>query len=627
MTCVKNKSMKSVSKKILSFILVFAMMIPLCISLSTVGHAAELEPSSTSGYTVYRAKNYLFGVKGSTTVSEFKKFFSGQSITVTNTAGSNLMNSAYIPTGSVIKLMSGSSVLDTLTVIVGGDVNSDGKVNVSDTAVIKSVFKNNATLSDPCFHAADADGSGALTVTDYIMVKRQVAGTYTINKVSPEYVPKITVPDVTGYTAANAKIEIERKGFVYKETLAFSNSVLSGYVISQNPSSSKQIPGSTVTVVVSKGKEFTTRINYLDNMKAIWLTQFDLGEIWATNSASSFRANIKAVLQKCQNSGFNTVFVQCRPNGDATYKSNLYPWSKYVFGYGAGYSSASKNFDPLAITIEEGHKLNLSVHGWINPLRLMSTSEIAGVPDNYKIKQWYNSKRGTYVVAVGDYYYLNPAYAEVRQLIIDGVKEILQNYNVDGMHIDDYFYPTTESFFDQAAFNASGYQNVFNFRRYNMNLLVSGIYSATKSVDIDLVFGASPAGNPSHVRNNHCADVSLWCSSSNYIDYIMPQLYYGFDHPSASFTSKAQEWSNIVTSPTVRYYVGLALYKAVTPSNSTSYDGSEWYNSDDIIKRQIQYCDNSLPKCKGVAMFSYLDLASGNADVTSMIPALKAFKN
>ena len=118
----------------------------------------------------------------------------------------------------------------------------------------------------------------------------------------------------------------------------------------------------------------------------------------------------------------------------------------------------------------------------------------------------------------------------------------MQNYNVDGMHIDDYFYPTTELYFDQAAFNASGYQDVANFRRYNMNLLVSGIYSATKKIDIELVFGVSPAGNPTHVRNNDYADVYLWCSSSNYIDYIMPQIYYGFYNETKPYKEVLEEW-------------------------------------------------------------------------------------
>ncbi len=615
-------------KRLLSVLLTLAMLFSLCVSFTFTGNAATLEPSSTSGYTVYRAKNYLFGVKGSTTVSMFKNVFKGQNISVTDPAGNRLMNSAYIPTGSVLTLMSGSSVLDSLTVIVSGDVNGDGKVNATDTATLKAAFKKTVTLTDPFIHAADADGSAVLTSTDYIMIKRQVAGTYTVNKVSPEYVPKVTVPNVVGFTAANAKIELERKGFVYAESFVFSDTVLSGYVVSQEPSSSKQLPGSTVTVIVSKGKEHTTRVNYLNNMKAVWLTQFDLSTMWETNSESAFRANIKKVLQNCVNNGFNTVFVQCRPNGDATYRSNLYPWSKYVFTYGAGYSAtATKSFDPLAITVDEGHKLNLSIHGWINPLRLMGTDEIVNVSDNYKLKQWYNSKRGTYVVDVNGTYWLNPAYPEVRQYIIDGAKEIMSNYNVDGLHIDDYFYPTTEAFFDEAAFRASGYQDVYNFRRYNMNLLVSGLYSAAKSIDIDMVFGVSPAGNPTKVINNHCADVGLWCSSSNYIDYIMPQLYYGFEHPSAPFNSMVQKWTNVVTSPTVKLYIGLALYKAVTPSSSTVYDGQEWYNSDDIIKRQIQYLDNSVGKCKGIGIFSYNDLVIGKEDVTNMIPALKAFSN
>jgi hypothetical protein len=151
--------MKSYTKKILSFALVVIMLVSVFASSALTGHAAELEPSADSGYTIYREKNYLFGVKGSTSVSNFKKMFSGQNITVTNPSRSNLMSSAYIPTGSIIKLMSGTTVLDQLTVIVGGDVDCDGKVNATDLAVVKAKFKNSVTLSDAAFNAADADGN------------------------------------------------------------------------------------------------------------------------------------------------------------------------------------------------------------------------------------------------------------------------------------------------------------------------------------------------------------------------------------------------------------------------------------------------------------------------------------
>ena len=112
------------------------------------------------------------------------------------------------------------------------------------------------------------------------------------------------------------------------------------------------------------------------------------------------------------------------------------------------------DYDPFSILLEEAHQLHLSVHGWVNPLRLQKDSAMAAMPDSYPVKQWYSDpqKNGTYLCKVGEYWWLNPAYPEVRQLVADGVAEILAQYHVDGIHLDDYFYPTTETAFDAAAF-------------------------------------------------------------------------------------------------------------------------------------------------------------------------------
>ena len=188
-----------------------------------------------------------------------------------------------------------------------------------------------------------------------------------------------------------------------------------------------------------------TSLNYED-MKAMWLSQFDLNSVYCSggtqNPEATYRKYLDKILDNVVANGFNTIIVQVRPNADSMYPSEYYPMSKYVVG---SYGRNAK-YDPFAIMIEEAHERKLSVQAWINPMRAMTTYEITKVSNDYLIKQWYKDKetKGKYVVANGSNYYLNPAYEEVRDLIIKGAREILLKYEVDGLHMDDYFYPTTE---------------------------------------------------------------------------------------------------------------------------------------------------------------------------------------
>lgn len=356
------------------------------------------------------------------------------------------------------------------------------------------------------------------------------------------------------------------------------------------------------------------QLNY-SNVKGMWLSQFDLSSVYTSSSSqrseASFRTLMTTILDNCVSNHINTIYLQVRPNGDSMYPSEYYTPSKYVVGsYGKTF-----NYDPFAIVIEMCHERNLSVQAWINPLRLMTSSDITSVSTSYKVGEWYKSSsyNGKYVVLYNGYYYLNPAYEEVRQLIIDGAAEICTLYNVDGVHMDDYFYPTTDSSFDSTAYNAyTGSLSLANWRRQNLNLLVSGLYSAIKAVDEDIVFGISPAGNMSTVYNSQYADVYTWCSTSGYIDYICPQVYFGMLHSSQGFGSCSTGWSNIITSSDVTLYVGITLSKALNGYNGTidTYAGTtegqyEWINNRDVIKSCLEYARDSLPKCTGVVFFCY----------------------
>ena len=620
-------------KRLLSFFLVFAIVATICPIIST--SAAELKLSSSSDLQIYEGR--LYGVRPGTDVFTLMCEFPSQNVDIVDANDIAQRDSALVCSGFKVRLLSGTTVVHSLAVVIDGDINADGSVNATDYTALKAILKAQTVQpTGSVFNAADVDSNGHLSITDYIMIKRHIANNYKITRNFKPVIPTLTLFSVVGIEEASARSTLESYGFTVKVTTAYGTYENKGKVISQSPAAGTVVEkGSEVSIVVSLGAEPSsnyTPLNYMNNMKAVWLSQFDMSDALVEKTADGFRTKFKSILQKCVNYGYNTVIVQLRPNGDSFYPSEYYPWSKYVFSYGTGYNTSYyKSYDALAIMVEEAHNLNLSFQAWINPYRLMTTSEIANINDKFLIKQWYNdtSKRGDYIVAYNGYYYLNPAYAETRQLIINGAAEIIKNYKVDGLHFDDYFYPTTDTSFDQKAFTASGTTDRAKFRRNNVDLLVKGIYDMVKSNNPNVIFGISPAGDPTSVRNNQYADVTKWCSSSGYIDYIMPQLYYGFNNSANPFKTVAAEWDSLTTSSSVKLYAGLGLYKASDASNRQSTDGTEWDNYKDIIKRQIQYLDTTLTKYKGIAIFSYGDMTASGAskEVSNMLPALKSFSN
>ena len=134
---------------------------------------------------------------------------------------------------------------------------------------------------------------------------------------------------------------------------------------------------------------------------------------------------------------------------------DYFPWSKYC----TGYIGKDPGYDPLKVMIDEAHARGISFQAWVNPLRCYYEDDAPDVSTTYKTGQWYDTKDGDYIVKVKSYWWLNPAYKEVTDLIANGAAELVSKYDVDGVHIDDYFYPTTEAYFDSIAFNASSYNS------------------------------------------------------------------------------------------------------------------------------------------------------------------------
>ena len=359
-----------------------------------------------------------------------------------------------------------------------------------------------------------------------------------------------------------------------------------------------------------------TPINY-NNQIGMWISFLEFQNILKGKSESQFRKSVCEMYDNCVSMGVNTVYVHARSHGDSFYISDLYPWSKNI----TGEIGAKPSFDPYEILVEEAHKRGLSFHAWINPMRTVTEDDMKKISDSYQIKKWAKNKNGTYIVNVNGTYWLNPAYKEVRQLIVSGAQEIVSKYNVDGVHIDDYFYQSSfTNSFDKSAFSSSGYSDLKSFRINNINLMVRELYSGVKNINPSILFGISPAGNIDNLYAYHCADVKTWCSKNGYCDYIIPQIYWGFTHKSAAYDKMLGQWCSIHTNKNVKLVVGLAAYRAA--------DG-EMENEPQVLSKQISYFKNQYPShYGGVAFFRYENLfkpsSSQKEKIKSELEAIKS---
>lgn len=338
-------------------------------------------------------------------------------------------------------------------------------------------------------------------------------------------------------------------------------------------------------------------LNY-KTQKAVWFSYIDLADMLTGKTESQFSNRISDAFEEVKELGCNTVYVHVRPFGDAFYDSQIFPSTRFY----TGTIGDEPSFDALEIMTEKAHEAGLSIHAWINPLRCEKKENFEKMSDDCLIKQWYNSDEyfGKYLLEVknSDQLWLNPAYEEVRNLICDGVAEIADNYKVDGIHIDDYFYPTTDESFDSLAFSQTEFVSVSDFRLENTNLLVSQMYQTVKESNPNLLFGISPQGNVSNNYQQLYADVEKWCSEEGYCDYIAPQIYYGFENEYQPFEEVATQWSEM-TCDSVQLVFGLAYYK-------TNEEG-EFSENVGTISKQLEF-SMTLSNYGGVALYNYKNM-------------------
>ena len=315
-------------------------------------------------------------------------------------------------------------------------------------------------------------------------------------------------------------------------------------------------------------------LNY-EYQQSMWLPYLSYGELMNGKDADSFRSAVRKRFTEAAENGINTLYIHIRPTGDAYYDSSLFPKGEYNSGV----------YDPFGIMLDEAHELGLSVHGWINPLRLQTIDEMASVPDSFITKQWYSQGKNTGIA--NGRVWLRPDSPEVLDLIADEVTEIIQKYDVDGIHIDDYFYPDTDPAFDAEAFAMSGEDDLTKWRTEVVSQMVRTMYNAVKAADKNVLFGVSPQGNIRADYETQYADVRRWTSEEGFCDYIVPQIYYGFRNETLPFTSVLEEWERMAGNGDIRLVIGLAAYKQGKEDQWAGAAGeNEWIEDPTVIERQ-----------------------------------------
>lgn len=357
-----------------------------------------------------------------------------------------------------------------------------------------------------------------------------------------------------------------------------------------------------------------------DGMRGVWVSSVANIDYPSQQglSADQLKSEADTILNNIAAMGLNTVFLQVRPSADALYQSALFPWSRYVSGT-AG-QAPDGDFDVLAYWVEGAHSRGLQLHAWLNPYRITrdGKEELDALPETSPAKQ-----HPEWVVEYEGNYYFNPGLPAVQQLVVDGAAEIVRNYDVDGIHLDDYFYPGTD-FNDAAAYARYGddFDDIGDWRRDNVNTLIASLDETVHAINPELSFGVSPAGiwdnkadNPKGSDTNGRSSYrEIYCDSVEWVkrgtvDYICPQLYWSIGYEIADFEVLVDWWQDIVSTSDVALYIGIGAYRA-----AEAEPGDVWYGTAEL-ERQLDMLDNSID-IQGEVFFSYASLmeAQGCSD-------------
>ena len=362
--------------------------------------------------------------------------------------------------------------------------------------------------------------------------------------------------------------------------------------------------------------------NPKNEFRAVWIATV-VNIDWpktSTDNVAKQKADYIEILDTYKKLNYNAVIVQIRSVGDAFYPTKLAPWSRFLTGKEG--QAPKPYFDPLEWMIAETHARGFEFHAWLNPYRATmdyNTSLLSPEHDYFKHPEW--------MIKYGGKYYYNPALPEVQKHLLAVVEEVVQNYDIDAIHFDDYFYPYKikgEFFNDTNSFKKYGNEmSLADWRRSNVNTFVKDASVSIKNIKPWVQFGISPFGvwrnksvdpRGSETESGQTnyddlfADPLAWMENK-WIDYLVPQLYWSMDNPKASYSKLLRWWSENSTNTAI--YIGNGTYKI-------NADSDKRWNNPYEIPNQIDVT-RSYKNIQGNAFFSAKSFLNKNQSVTQLL--------
>lgn len=345
------------------------------------------------------------------------------------------------------------------------------------------------------------------------------------------------------------------------------------------------------------------------DMRGVWISSvYNLDFPSAPGlSAEQLKAEADNIIEKVKASGLTDIFLQVRPTCDALYKSDIFPSSAYVCTTQG--DNFPDDFDILQYFIDKGTESGINIHAWINPYRI-TRGGFSSKEEAMEALSADNPARALaddVIFHTDGNLYFDPSSEKARQLIIDGALELVNNYDIAGIHLDDYFYPSSD-FADDKSYQSLKLENedLHSFRVRQVDSLIYSLYDAIKSADPDCLFGVSPFGVWANKSNNengsdthssqsyydHYADTLKWVREEK-LDYIMPQLYWNIGNTEADYSILLKWWEETVEGTSVKLYTGNAAYRIA--------DGELGYTVDEI-SAQLKLNITS-ENCSGFCLF------------------------
>ncbi len=318
---------------------------------------------------------------------------------------------------------------------------------------------------------------------------------------------------------------------------------------------------------------------------------------YARMSRGEMQKYITDLLDKMQTTGINAIIFQIRPSADAFYNSKIEPWSRYLSGRQG--KAPHPAWDPMDFIIEECHKRNIEFHAWLNPYRVTtSKNEILTTSHIYhQHPEWFVEYDGKI--------YFDPGLPQSRKFIRNVVKDIVERYDIDAIHMDDYFYPypvAGKPFPDDTSFRTYHRKMGFNenqrddWRRQNVNILIKSLHEDIRSVKPWVRFGISPFGiyrnrknDPNGSNTNGLqnyddlyADVTRW-TNEGWVDYMMPQIYWEIGHKAADYETLAKWWDNHANER--HMYVGQSISRSLDGNSNLTSSHNHFNNKMNMTRK------------------------------------------